>query len=237
MAIMYSAHLWTISYEEQFYLVIPWALRLFYRLRKKTTTLILCAFILIGFSIRAVFIYLKVNHPAIWVFPPTHFESIFGGLIVGLGLFDETLKKVSSWFLLAGGLTALWLVSNLPDVNRIQWKLMFTYPLVGIGSSLILFAVMQGGLGPVSTLFRNRMLGYLGKISYGLYVYHIACLKITSSIVDPFVSPTRLFVYPVVFLPTALLITILISSISYEFFEKKFLRMKDRFTLIYSRPI
>src|SRR5947209_11547912 len=43
VAIVYSAHLWTISYEEQFYLVIPWTLRALYRLEKTTVAAILAA--------------------------------------------------------------------------------------------------------------------------------------------------------------------------------------------------
>jgi len=44
--------------------------------------------------------------------------------------------------------------------------LMATYPLIGIGTSLILFAVMQGNLWPLSFLFNTKILCYLGKISY-----------------------------------------------------------------------
>jgi peptidoglycan/LPS O-acetylase OafA/YrhL len=236
-AIIFSAHLWTISYEEQFYLVIPWALRILYRLKNATTTYILGLAMLLGMSIRAVFIGYEVEHPAIWAFPLTHYESIFGGLIIGLGLFDKHLKKISSWILFTAGLTALWLVSFLPNVDAIQWKLMLTYPLVGIGTSLILFATIKGGLGPISILLRTKGLGYLGKISYGLYVYHLIALKLSSGIIDIFVSPDRLLVYPIAVVASTLIMTILISALSYQFLEKPFLRMKDRFTFIHSRPV
>jgi len=48
LALLYSAHLWTISYEEQFYLVIPWALRALYRLKKSAAFAILSALMLAG---------------------------------------------------------------------------------------------------------------------------------------------------------------------------------------------
>ena len=236
-AILYSAHLWTISYEEQFYLVIPWALRILYRLKKMTTIYILGVVIILGMAIRAIFIYYKVRHPAIWVFPLTHYESIIGGLIIGLGLFDQYLKKISSWILLIAGIIALWLVSTLPNVNTTQWKLMLTYPLVGIGASLILFATIKGGLGPISTLLRNKGLGYLGKISFGLYVYQSIGRNLSTAIIDTFVSPNRALVYPIVLLTSSLIITISISTLSYQTLEKSFLRLKGRFTFIDSRPI
>jgi peptidoglycan/LPS O-acetylase OafA/YrhL len=237
MAILYSAHIWTISYEEQFYLIIPWVLRKFYQIKNSTTIAILAGAMLIGMFIRALFIYYQVDHPAIWVLPITHFESIFGGLMVGLGLFDKPLKKIPGWLLLLAGVYALYLVTTLPNLDFIQWRLMYTYPLVGIGTSLILFAVMQGKLGPLTYMLKNKALGYLGKISYGLYVFHFVGLELAYNLTGAYVSMERLLVYPATVLLFSLVITVAISMISYQFLEKPFLRLKERFTFITSRPI
>lgn len=237
LALLYSAHLWTISYEEQFYLVIPWALRALYRLKKSAAFAILSALMLAGMAVRAAFIYFEVSHPAIWVFPLTHFESIFGGLMVGLGLFDAPLKKIPAWLSFLAGLLALWSVTELPNVNAIQWKLMLTYPLIGLGMALILSSVMRGGLGPLSLLFENKILGYLGKISYGLYVYHLAGRQLAFEWTEALVSPQRLLVYPLVGTVLGLLVTVAFSVASYELLEKPFLRLKERFAFIQTRPV
>ena len=192
---------------------------------------------LFGMFIRALFIYYKVEHPAIWVFPFTHYESILGGIIMGLGLFDRYLNKIPSWVSFITGLTALWLVTYLPNIDVTQWKIMLTYPLIGIGVSLILFAALRGNLGPVSSLLRNMGFRYLGKISYGLYVYQGLGIYISSKIISAFVSSDRGIIYPALLITSSLIITIVIASISYQFLEKTFLRIKDRFTLINSRPI
>ena len=236
-AILYSAHIWTISYEEQFYLIIPWVLRKFYQIRNSTTGAILVGAMLIGMLIRALFIHYQFDHPVIWVLPITHFESIIGGLMVGLGLFDKSLKKISGWFLLLAGLYALYFVTSLPNLNFIQWRLMLTYPLVGIGASLILFAVIQGNLGPLSHLFKNKILGYLGKISYGLYVFHFVGLELARNLTNAYIPEERLLVYPATVLLLSLVITIAISMASYQFLERPFLQLKERFTFIKSRPI
>jgi peptidoglycan/LPS O-acetylase OafA/YrhL len=237
LAFWFSSHLWTISYEEQFYLVIPWVLRKFYQLNKFTVTMILLGAILIGTTTRAIYIYNQVAHPDIWVLPITHFESIFGGLMVGLGLFDKSLRKIPGWFILMIGGLALYQVTLLPNLETIQWKLMLTYPFVGIGTSLILFAVINKKLWGLSTLFKNKLLGYLGKISYGLYVYHVMCLWIVTKITEMFISPERLLVYPATVLLLALVMTIMVSTISYQFLERPFLKLKEKFTFIKSRPI
>lgn len=235
--LFFVAHLWTISYEEQFYLVIPWALRFFYKQKARTSLLILGAVALVGMIVRALFIYYQVWHPAIWVFPLTHFEAILGGLAVGLGLFDNVLKKIPGWVLIIAGVIALWLVTLLPNVNFIQTKLMLTYPLVRIGLTLILSAIIQDRLWPLSVLLNSSHIRYLGKISYGLYVYHVAMLSLGTYLVNKFVLPERLFVYPGAVLLTTLVLTILISAISYQTLEKPFLKLKSRFSFVESRSI
>lgn len=236
-AILFSAHMWTISYEEQFYLLIPWVLRKFYQFKNSTTWAILVSAMFIGMLIRAFFIYNQIGHPDIWVLPITHFESIFGGLMVGLGLFDNYLRKIPALILLLAGVFALYLVTGLPNVDDIQWNLMLTYPLIGIGTSLVLFAVMKGGLGPLSCLFKNKIFGYLGKISYGLYVFHLAGLELSYKITGVIISQERLLVYPATNLLLSLIITVVISMASYQLLEKPFLRLKERFTFIKSRPV
>ena len=237
LVIWFTDHLWTISYEEQFYLIIPWVLRKLYQLKKSTAAMILVGAMLVGMLVRWLFIYKQVGHPVIWVLPITHFESIFGGLMVGLGIFNQPLKKIPSWLLLLAGILALSAVTWLPNVEEIQWKLMLTYPLIGIGMSLVLFAVMQGDIWLISRLFRNKILGYLGKISYGLYVYHVGSLWLATQATNALVSPERLFVYPTTVLLLGLSITIAISMASYQFLERPFLRLKEKFTFIKSRPI
>lgn len=235
--ILFSPHIWTISYEEQFYAVIPWVLRKLYQIKRSTTGLILILVFLFGSLIRAIFIFTKVAHPAIWVLPITHFESIFSGLMVGLGLFDKHTKKIPGWILFLTGFLALYLVTLLPNINKIRWSLMLAYPLIGLGTSLLLLAVMQGDLLLLTRPFKNKVLGYLGKISYGLYVYHIVGLNLAYKLTDTFISQERLFVYPVTGLLFGLVITIMMAIISYQFLEKPFLRLKERFTFIRSRPI
>jgi peptidoglycan/LPS O-acetylase OafA/YrhL len=149
---------------------------------------------------------------------------------------DAPLKKIPSWILLGAGVVALWQVTQLENVSTISWSLMLTYPLVGLGTSLLLFAVMQSNLGILTVLLRNRVSAYLGKISYGLYVYHIAGLHYGYKITEWFISPDRPLAYPVAGLFAGLVVTVFASMISYHALERPFLRIKERFAVIESRP-
>jgi peptidoglycan/LPS O-acetylase OafA/YrhL len=69
---------------------------------------------------------------------------------------------------------------------------------------------------------------WLGKISYGLYLYHSLVLTLM-----PHWLPGK---YAVIRVGLELLITILISGASYRWLERPLLRWKERITLVPSRP-
>jgi peptidoglycan/LPS O-acetylase OafA/YrhL len=106
-----------------------------------------------------------------------------------------------------------------------------TFPeflLIGLGTTLLL----AGFLGS-SALGEIRILRYLGKISYGLYMFHVPCLWIVGEIV-PRVLKTCV---PLVIGLAGLLGTIAVASISYRYLETPFLRMKERFEIVKSRAV
>ncbi|GAC1420145.1 MAG: hypothetical protein NVS1B13_24360 [Flavisolibacter sp.] len=74
----------------------------------------------------------------------------------------------------------------------------------------------------------NSILNYLGKISYGLYIYHIVGIIMAIKIAK-FYSLDSYF--GLLFLSIA--ITFILSILSYELFEKWFLKMKAH----YSTPL
>ncbi len=76
-----------------------------------------------------------------------------------------------------------------------------------------------------------KWMNYLGKVSYGLYMYHpilrILSLQMTESIFKREVSGWQM---NVVLYASTLIFTIITAIISYEFFEKGFLKLKTKFT-------
>jgi peptidoglycan/LPS O-acetylase OafA/YrhL len=71
----------------------------------------------------------------------------------------------------------------------------------------------------------NKFLSYLGKISYGLYIYHFAIVWFVRrvrdlSISEPIAKPLTLVISAV--------LVYFVASISYKYFEKPILDLKDR---------
>lgn len=234
-----SAHMWTISYEEQFYAVIPWTLRKLFTTSRRTQIRFLVIVFLAGQVLRAALIMSGAGYLSVWVLPIAHFESILGGLIIGLGLFDESLKRIPNFLIFLAGLFALVGVCALPNVYAEGWHLPLSYTLVGLGMTLIVHAVLNQKQSPVKRAFQNRVFTYLGKISYGLYVYSALGLLLGGLAVNRLlhIPKNAVLYHPLGVMLVSLLITILLSILSYQLVEKNFLRLKKRFTVIESRPI
>ncbi|OOG65165.1 acyltransferase, partial [Flavobacterium sp. A45] len=87
----------------------------------------------------------------------------------------------------------------------------------------ILILNLTSNLGKIKSL-ENKIFIYLGKISYGLYMYHqmmiVLCIHFLQkwSVVNDFL----IYVF-------SILATILVSGLSYQFIEKPFLNYKEQF--------
>ncbi len=89
-----------------------------------------------------------------------------------------------------------------------------------------------GVLGAQHAFFRNQILLYLGKISYGLYVLHELAHFCAIRLVH---ASTPFMVRGAVNVGLAL--TILLAAASYRWLESPFLRLKERFAHVQSRPV
>lgn len=228
----YTVHLWTIAYEEQFYIFVPITIYFLVRSSFKTKVSFMIATYILLNIIRLSIIASNANSTDIIVMLPiTRFESIFLGMVIGFNGFDFLLKRINSLVIGLIGILFFALLYIQPLINISYWVIV-AYTFVGISTSMILFSVLNNN--NLKNILSNQILVFLGKRSYGLYVYHllgngfanymIAKIKILPS--NSFVS----FIY-------SLLFTVIVSIISYKVIETPFLKLKKKFEVIISRPI
>ncbi|MBV6396338.1 MAG: hypothetical protein HFACDABA_01936 [Anaerolineales bacterium] len=237
--ILILVHLWSISYEEQFYAVVPWVIRILANASVSAKRIVLIAGLLAGATMRAAFIYFELPHPWIYFLPFTHFESIFGGLIIGLGLLDALQSKIRGWAFICFGVLCLCVMSLLPNNDVIGWNLFLTYPLAGLAATAIVFGTLKYGSSMAATALSSPLLAGLGKISYGLYVFHFGCFSLAAltCINLLHILSGDLNQYAWLVLAIAFVYTVLFSILSYFLIEKRFLRLKDRFSKPLSHPL
>ena len=222
--------LWSVSVEEQFYLL--WA-PLVKILTPKRIELFAVGLLFVATLARAATLFLHSAQPKIWCNTFTRLDPIAVGILVAVSLKGRVPSLLTSTrcALTAVGTGLIVMVALFTDFrpdNIPSWPgTMLGYPAVALGCALILLSV----LGSSSRIIQARPLRYLGKISYGLYVYHALAIFLVSRILalKPEMS---LWLFPV-----SLGLTIMMAAVSYRFLEAPFLKLKRRFTYVESRPV
>lgn len=212
----FAFHLWTVSYDVQFYLLVPFIIPLLVRTSSEKQIAWLGGLFGVGILVKWLFIYTGVSATAIYVLSFTHVESLLGGVVLGLWGTRLAIKQPMALGLVLLGVSVL-----LPDKYMFGWHLLAWYPLVGVGVTLIVFALLRS-----SSVLAGRWLTGLGKISYGLYIYHIMCIYLALGIFLHLgwevATGGSIFLLDVL----SLGLTLVFAAVSYRVVEVPFLRRK-----------
>jgi len=218
-------HTWSLAVEEQFYLLWPLVVFLCNR-----NLIIISAIMLSCVAIASRF-YLA-EYTSIVSFAPlfSTMDTLLIGAIIAVISVNKRAMKIFSCALLAVGL--FWFISVVKfGVLIYGWHKGIEAANQSLYlSSSILFAGVIGVIasGVVKAKFLTiAPLIYLGKISYGLYLWHPFAIQVVDSLQY---RGHLLWITGPMVLASKLALTIAISALSFKFFELPFLRMKDRFT-------
>ena len=88
-------------------------------------------------------------------------------------------------------------------------------------ASLLLLACRPNA---ISALLSRPALVHVGKISYGMYLFHPSIERLATTMVGPRYGFERLAVFVVYFGAV-----VAVSSVSYRWYETPFLRLKDKY--------
>jgi peptidoglycan/LPS O-acetylase OafA/YrhL len=212
--------LWSISVEELFYVLWPqianWGKRV----------LLLSSFLLIPIALVTAALIRKT-----WENPLVEFLFFAVGALVALFLHGKSLRlpnafRISLAIVAVGCYLVPAQLSGWPHALREP----FSYLIVALGCICLFlcFLGMDGALLPQSLI-------YLGRISYGLYVFHMFFYRVAERLVHHYFQHAPELVRILLTYSFTLGGTILVAVLSYQYYEKPFLRWKVRYTLVKSR--
>ena len=222
--------LWSVSIEEQFYVLWP---PIVSRLSRRGILIASAVMIFIANADRAIEIMIFHHSLAkLWENTLAHLDSLAVGIAIAVLLNGKTsqLKWPVRVAMFIGGYLCFAIRGNamaeLADAPVSQGNMaVLGYAIIVLGCALFLFSLLGAPI-------RSSVLEYLGKVSYGLYVYHVAAL----ALVDRYYRAhgvTHEVLRPIL----GLIVTIGVAAISYRYLEMPFLKLKQRFTFVHSRPL
>jgi peptidoglycan/LPS O-acetylase OafA/YrhL len=218
--------LWSVSFEEQFYLVWPTVISKV----RSAQSLLLVSFGLFGIAEVGRLILLRyARHSEVAIFTNTvaRLDPLALGIVIAVLARSRppSLTWIARSVLLAMGITTWLIAGHYFSMTRIF--MLLGYPAMAIGAGLIFLSVLESGVAPF-------WLRYLGKISYGLYVYHLLGLYIVEKAIGGYAKNFNKFL---IFWWGGLALTLVMAALSYRFIESPFLRLKERYALVKSRPV
>jgi len=235
-------HFWSLSVEAQFYIVWPLLILL---VPEKSLKKLFLGFIIMGPVFRLAFYFVHASGvfsflaespaQAVYPLPFSHMDAFaFGAYIsrfsiphakkqflillvlIPLTGFAAQYLATGEW----GSLSALGYPLLLPNSYQFVWG----YTLLNYFFAILIYGVAREGW--FVRLLEIRPARYLGRISYGLYVYHLPIIWFAArmadwGIKDPYLKPLTAIV--------ALVATIILAAVSYSLLESPVLNLKDRF--------
>jgi peptidoglycan/LPS O-acetylase OafA/YrhL len=210
-------HYWSLAVEEHFYLFWPLCIYFF---NIKVIKYLIFAMILFAIGLRIIMLY---NGYGVFYFTLTRFDSLgVGALLALLEIKNVFLKNNKNNFLIATvfflGLVALWGLVVKEGIFKESFKYLI-YSLLYFSFIGYILCLKEKHL--INRFLESTVLQFLGKISYGLYVYHPLVLIIMHKYLN-----TGLLLLD---FGLMIAITIIIAHLSFIYFEKKFLNFKKYF--------
>lgn len=225
--IPYASQTWSVGVEEQFYLIWPILMK---NVRNKKRLLYFI-----------IFFYLFIKIPLFYFFENYIYWNSY------LVIFKNIFNTFSIDCMAIGGMFAIFLFEKNRILKIIYSKYIqiftlfvltvfiikgITVPYVNYEFYALLFGILIVNLAANKKSIlnlENNVLHYLGKISYGLYMYHPIAIMIT---LKALYSINISNIYIQILMSVSL--TVFIAGVSYKYFESYFIKKKNIFTKIVS---
>jgi peptidoglycan/LPS O-acetylase OafA/YrhL len=238
LAAAHLEHFWTLCVEEQFYLLWPlviWKVR-----DRRRLIWIAVGLILTALALRTtVVLHLPLSLHLPWRFDesvmmhmlPYRMDSLLMGALLALVLRGEAAQRwqrACTWVFPMGAAVVIGICTLSPDPDS-PWLLTIGVSAIAMSAAGLIGATVRMDSFAFS-VFNLHPLRVLGRVSYGFYVYHVLwpgtwagltallTFRLHSSVLGNAIS-----------LSVAFGATLLVSLLSYNLFEKRFLRLKERF--------
>jgi peptidoglycan/LPS O-acetylase OafA/YrhL len=224
-------NLWTISVEEQFYVLLPLAL-VWVRMAPRGIVGLAATFIVVALLTRTHLVINGASPLAAYMLTPARLDAFAVGILVAI-CFEQGRHSGRLTLFCAMVIAPLCLIAagEIGDKDALGTHLIPLYLLGAGGTGALLLLVLHDG--PHSWILGSSVLRHLGRLSYGLYVYHWIGIKLGVVVARSagLSGGTAVLIGGLI----SFVGTYLLAIASYHLVERRFLLLKQRFEVVASR--
>lgn len=220
-------HTWSLSIEEQFYIIWPFLLIILLKITKSRKHLFAVVALLTIFSwtLRIILQLKGFSADRLYNGLDTRADALLIGCILSIILFSNLINLKSKITLsltkYIGIIALLSYICILPFISWSSWHYFIWLAfLIQILTAFLILYVFISGDNFLKRFLRLKPLVWIGSISYGLYLWH-----------DPVFEMIRMKEYSLwIIAVTGFIITFSTAFLSFYFIEKPILKLKSKFT-------
>ncbi len=238
-------HFWSLAVEEQFYIFFP---ILIFFIPRRFVVPFFVSLLVASVALRGYWWYIQKPWFVSYVSMPTALDAFgLGALMAYAQLYKNALflKIYSNRLYLWGSFAALavlfWFSTQSADAGVHKSHNVYINVWERLFASIFFMFLIGGGIvgygGWFKWFLENKVVNYLGKISYGLYVYHNfvfnqyhspathPVVRLLNKMIRSIDGFSQMYVLRVCIL---FLITTAVAAISWHFIEKPINDLKDK---------
>jgi len=214
-------HFWSLAIEEQFYFVWPLVILI---LKPKPLSYLCVLLLITGIVLRLVF----YNPYLSYGLPFAHLDGLLIGSLLALAIRtkkDEIFRSADQLFFFSTALLVLCIAGNflLTRNHYLHTVNAFTLTIVALFFGSILILSLKYSL--LSDFFSARPLLFMGKYSYGVYVFDSLFYHFSN-----WAGADRFGLVAKLFFNAGLLVPVIITAyLSFNWYERYFLRLKPEY--------
>lgn len=220
----WCAQTWSIGVEEQFYYLWPWLIKY---PKKRIPILILFLALTAGL----LYLGLQIVDPS----EETR-QSMIGTFLGQFRIQTMALGGLCAWLVYNDKLKFLDFIFR-KDVQIVAYAILLALFFSGVHffgflevyALFFAFFVLNVSCNPNTIVHLGHpIMDHLGKISYGLYIYHVAVIVVIINLLDMYVPGWKDASYQMVLYVVSFVASVAVATFSFNYIEKPLLAYKDR---------
>ncbi len=216
--------MWSVCIEEHFYII--WGI-LFYSVAIKNIPKLIIGSIIIANIFRLVYHNLSIEFIDVFTnLDLFAYGAIPAYLIIKKPEIFNSFEKLNPLVKHTFAIITIATVVIISNNNFPYWELYATTVLGVLFTILLVFTILKTNKLFISN---TSIFSKLGKYTYGLYLYHTIFIKLTFRTIDRFIIIESAILRNLTTSIFALILSIIVSIISFYLFENQFIKLKKYF--------